>query len=193
MGSAIPFVPLPYLLVVVLLSETQDPLLLGLAAGAGGAIGKLTSYVLGRWGYLASGQGTRGNIDALHDVLAKYGALGVFIFAVTPLPDDIYVIPMGIIRLPFWRFFAADLAGKLVLSTGVAYLGRAYFSSITSFAGDSLPVIAAAIGATVVLSMVVMKADWVLAVRAAQQGGLRGVAKSLPEVLRLRRRGVPAA
>jgi membrane protein YqaA with SNARE-associated domain len=121
LGSAIPFVPLPYLAVVVLLSGTYDPLLLGLVAGAGGALGKVTSYLLGRAGYLVVGNKTRRSLNALHDVLVKYGMLGVFVFSATPLPDDVYVIPMGIVRLPFLRFFVANLAGKVLLSVAVAY------------------------------------------------------------------------
>lgn len=160
LGSVVPFVPLPYLVVVVLLSGSQNPLLLGLAAGAGGALGKVTSYFLGRFGYGVVGQKERGNLDALHGVLAKYGALGVFLFAVTPLPDDLYVIPMGVIRLPFWKFFAADLAGKVVLSVGVAYLGRAYFSSLDLLSGDSVAVTVAAAILTVVVSLLLMKVDW---------------------------------
>ncbi len=185
LGSVIPFIPLPYLIVVVLLSQSQDPLLLGIVAGAGGALGKLTSYFLGRFGYLAVGKETKGNLDTLHSVLAKYGALGVFVFAVTPLPDDIYIVPMGMIRLPFWRFFAADLAGKVVLSVGVAYFGRAYFSSVDSLFGDSLGVIVAAAAVTVVLSVVIMRADWALAMRIAQTRGIRGLVAGAREILRL--------
>ena len=160
LGSVIPFVPLPYLVVVVLLSQSQNPLLLGLAAGAGGAVGKMTSYFLGRFGYMVVGEKSRGNLDALHSVLEKYGALGVFLFAVTPLPDDLYVIPMGIIRLPLWKFFAANLAGKVVLSVGVAYLGRAYFESADLLSGDSLAVATVAAVLTVAVSLLLMRVDW---------------------------------
>lgn len=188
LGSAVPFLPVPYLLVVVLLSGSQNPLLLGLAAGAGGAVGKVTSYLLGRFGYFASGAETRGNVDALHSVVEKYGAVGVFIFAVSPLPDDAYVIPMGLARLPFWRFFAANLAGKLVLSVGVAYLGRAYFGTFEFVAGNSLPATVAAVGVTVVLTVALMKADWPLAVETGRTRGVTGVLAALPEILRVKRK-----
>ncbi len=188
LGSLIPFVPVPYLVVVVLLSGSKDPLLLGLAAGAGGALGKLTSYFLGRFGYLVATSGAKRNLDALHNVLSRYGALGVFIFAVTPLPDDVYVIPMGIIRLPFWRFFLANLAGKIVLSVGVAYLGRAYLSSLQFLMGDSITVTLIAVAVTVILSLLMMRADWELAIRTAKKGGLRATVIALPEILQLRKK-----
>ena len=188
LGSAIPFVPLPYLAVVVVLSGSQNPLLLGLAAGAGGAIGKVTSYFLGRFGYLAVGSQTKESLDVLHNALARYGVLGVFVFSVTPLPDDVYVVPMGIIRLPFWKFFAANLAGKIVLSVSVAYLGQALLLSMDSVVGDSSVVVVTAGVATLILSLVVIRADWTMAIRIAQARGIRGLVADLPEVLRFRKK-----
>ena len=187
-GSAIPFVPLPYLAVVVVLSGSQNPLLLGLAAGAGGALGKVTSYFLGRFGYLAVGSQTKESLDVLHNALARYGVLGVFVFSVTPLPDDVYVVPMGIIRLPFWKFFAANLAGKIVLSVSVAYLGQALLLSMDSVVGDSSVVVVTAGVATLILSLVVIRADWTMAIRIAQARGIRGLVADLPEVLRFRKK-----
>ena len=188
LGSAVPFLPLPYLVVVVFLSGTQNPLLLGVVAGAGGAIGKLTSYFLGRFGYFASGRETRKGLDTLHDVIEKYGAVGVFVFAVTPLPDDVYIIPMGIARLPFWKFFMADLAGKIVLSVGIAYFGRAYLGSLDSLAGGSLVPVVLGILLTILVSVMVIRADWVLAVTTVQTRGFRGLAADLPVILRLKKK-----
>ena len=186
LGSAIPFVPLPYLAIVVLLSNNNDPLLLGLVAGAGGALGKVTSYVLGRIGYLTAGEKNKKNLNAIHGLMAKYGMLGVFIFAVTPLPDDVYVIPMGIVRLPFWRFFGANLAGKVLLSVTVAYLGRAYFSTLSLlFGGESLLVLVLVIASTVILSIAIMRSDWALAIEITRTKGIRALLSNLRQVLRI--------
>ena len=51
LGSLVPFLPVPYLVVVILLSSKLDPLTLGVLAGIGGSLGKITSYILGRSGY----------------------------------------------------------------------------------------------------------------------------------------------
>jgi membrane protein YqaA with SNARE-associated domain len=98
LGSVIPFTPIPYLFVVVLLSDVVEPWILGLAAGLGGSFGKITSYMLGRLGYRFLGQESRRRMDALRELIGKYGDVGVFIFALTPLPDDIYLIPAGMVR-----------------------------------------------------------------------------------------------
>ena len=185
LGSAVPFLPLPYLAVVVILSSTLDPLWLGVFAGIGGAIGKVTSYLLGRGGYVLTNEETRRNLDALHGFMAKYGAFGVFFFSITPLPDDVYIVPMGMIKLPFWRFFTANLAGKITLSVFVAYASRAYFSEVsTLFGGESTLALIAAISVTVILSLILLRADWILAVRVAKARGLAGLIRSFPAILR---------
>lgn len=188
LGSVVPFVPLPYLAVVVLMSGTYNPLLLGLAAGAGGAVGKVTSYALGRLGYLAAGEESKKSLESIHSVVAKYGMLGVFVFALTPLPDDVYVIPMGVVKLPFWRFFVANLAGKLLLSVSVAYLGSAYFSVASALlGGGSILGLGLAAIATIVVSYAVVRCDWMLAIEVMHREGTRGLWRNLPRIARLRR------
>jgi membrane protein YqaA with SNARE-associated domain len=187
-GSVIPFLPVPYLIVVVLLSGSLDPITLGVVAGLGGAIGKATSYFLGRSGYLASGPGTKRRLEFLGRFTRKYGALGVFIFAVTPLPDDIYLVPMGMVKFPFWRFMLATVLGKVILSTAVAYFGRGYFQLARFYIGtDDVATAAVVVVLTVVLTALLARADGELAYADYQGGGARAILADLRGVLRLRR------
>lgn len=187
-GSVIPFVPVPYLFVVVLLSGRLDPLMLGVAAGFGGALGKTTSYLLGRWGYSIAGSGTRRNLEFLGKFVGRYGDLGVFVFAVTPLPDDIYMIPIGMLRFPFWRFIIANTLGKVVLSTAVAYFGYAFLHAAGLYAGaDSLTSVAALIILTIAVTFLLARADWEIAYRRYKSDGIPGVISGIREILRLRR------
>ncbi|MEM1977565.1 MAG: VTT domain-containing protein, partial [Candidatus Caldarchaeum sp.] len=137
LGSVLPFVPIPYLFVVVLLSDTVDPLLLGIVSGLGGSLGKITSYALGRMGYRFLGETRQRRMDALREIIGKYGVIGVFVFALTPLPDDVYIIPAGMVRLNFWRFLLANTLGKIILATLVAVLGRTYFEDARILLGES--------------------------------------------------------
>src|SRR5438132_3974206 len=66
LGSAVPFLPFSNLLVVVLLSNIVDPHQLGLLAGLGGSLGKVTSYLLGRSGYELSQTESHSNIVFFH-------------------------------------------------------------------------------------------------------------------------------
>lgn len=188
-GSLVPFVPVSYLFVVVLLSGRLDPLLLGVAAGFGGALGKTTSYLLGRWGYSIAAPGTRRNLEFLGKFVGKYGDLGVFVFAVTPLPDDIYMIPIGMLKFPFWRFIVASALGKVVLSTAVAYFGYAFLQATERYAGaESLTSIAALVVITVAVMFLLARADWETAYRMYKSDGAAGVVSGIREILRLKRR-----
>ncbi len=44
----------------------------------------------------------------------KYGPATIFLFALTPLPDDLLFIPLGVMRYPFWKAFIPALFGKML-------------------------------------------------------------------------------
>ena len=186
-GSLVPFLPLPYLFVVVLLSNSLDPMLLGLVSGIGGAIGKLTSYALGRAGYRLLGEARKKRMDSLRELLGRYGDLAVFAFALTPLPDDVYYIPAGMIKMPLWRFMLANTAGKILLAIFVAYTGGLYFTLLESTLGDTMGMVIA-IAALAVITALVLRTDWEKVLIHLRSGGVREVVKNLDEILGLRRR-----
>lgn len=188
LGSLIPFLPVPYLFVVVLLSDTIDPLILGLVAGVGGSLGKITSYTLGRLGYRFLGQDSKNRMDALREIIGKYGDLGVFVFALTPLPDDVYIIPAGMIKLSFTRFLIANTLGKILLATAVAYLGRTYFHYTAILLGESsLISVILAIVAMTVITIILLRVDWELALKLVRESGWRGVFKNLGLLMQFNR------
>ncbi|MCS6770308.1 MAG: VTT domain-containing protein [Candidatus Caldarchaeum sp.] len=188
LGSLVPFLPVPYLFVVVLLSETVDPLILGLAAGLGGSLGKITSYTLGRLGYRFLGQESKNRMDALREIIGRYGEVGVFVFALTPLPDDVYIIPAGIIKLSFTRFLIANTLGKIILSTAVAYLGRTYFHYATIFLGEAnWTSVVFAVAAMTVITIILLRVDWELALKVMRESGWRGVFKNLGALINMSR------
>lgn len=186
-GSLVPFLPLPYLFVVVLLSNSLDPMLLGLVSGIGGAIGKLTSYALGRAGYRLLGEARKKQMDSLRELLGRYGDLAVFAFALTPLPDDVYYIPAGMIKMPLWRFMLANTAGKVLLAIFVAYTGGLYFTLFESTLGDTMGMVIA-IAALAVITALVLRTDWEKVLIHLRSGGVKEVVKNLDEILGLRRR-----
>ncbi len=184
LGSLVPFLPVPYLIVVVLLSGTLDPLTLGLVAGVGGALGKTTSYLLGRSGYMMSGERTKKNLRFLGGFVRRYGALGVFVFAVTPLPDDLYLVPLGMLRYPFWRLMAVNTAGKVILSTALAYFGRQYFQLAQLYLGtDELVSALIILVVTLAFTVLLARVDWEAAHGIYKEQGITGVLRRFGEVL----------
>lgn len=180
-GSLIPFLPVPYLLPIVLMSKTLDPLILGIAAGVGGALGKMTSYALGRFGRRLLSDERRRKMNSLGNAIGKYGALAVFLFALTPLPDDIIYIPVGLTGLGLLKFMIANMLGKIVLSWIVAYAGRLYFDVAGLLLGKegSFEAVAVAIVAMLIITVLLLKVDWEKVVEASRTRGVLGAIKEM--------------
>jgi len=189
LGSLVPFLPFPNLLVVILLSKILDPLQLGLLGGIGGSLGKVTSYLLGRSGYGLSKTETRSNLDVVRGFLVRYGTLGIFILAVTPLRDEVYAIPMGMLNFPFLRFLIANTLGKVVLYTAVAYLGRYFLATLVIFLGEGEVIVTIfAFIFTIATTVLLRRANWKLALEVYKKSGLRGVISSLPHLFSSKKR-----
>ena len=181
LGSLIPFLPVPYLIPIVLMSKTLDPLLLGILAGIGGAIGKLTSYGLGRFGRRLLKEERRKKMTALGRAIGKYGALAVFLFALTPLPDDIIYIPIGLAGFDLIKFMFANALGKIILSWIVAYGGRLYFDLVGLFLGQGEGLVATFIAliAMIIITILLLRVDWEEVMRSAERSGFIGAIKSM--------------
>ncbi|MCS7136419.1 MAG: VTT domain-containing protein [Nitrososphaerota archaeon] len=187
MGSLIPFLPLPYLFPIVLLSMRLDPFFIGVLSGLGGSLGKITSYIVGRFWRKFVSQNSKKNLDFFRSVIDKYGAIAVFLFALTPLPDDIVYIPMGIIGYGFLKFMMANCAGKIVLAVFVSYVGRYYKELMDMFIGESMSMLSILIAVIVMIffSIVLFKMDWQKFVITFRQKGWRGVLTELPKLIGL--------
>ena len=58
----------------------------------------------------------KGKMIPLQRLLGRYGAIGAFIAAVSPIPDDIVYIPLGLAKYSPWKFAIATFLGKFVLN-----------------------------------------------------------------------------
>ena len=181
LGSLIPFLPVPYLIPIVLMSKTLDPLLLGILAGIGGAIGKLTSYGLGRFGRRLLKEERRRKMTILGRAIGKYGALAVFLFALTPLPDDIIYIPIGLAGFDLIKFMFANALGKIILSWIVAYGGRLYFDLAGIFLGQGggLTATFIALIAMIIITIFLLRIDWEEVMKSAERSGFMAAIKSM--------------
>lgn len=120
-SNATIILPVPGVIIILALGATLSPILVGLSAGVGAAVGEMTAYMVG-----LSGRGLVENrrlYDRLVEWLNKWGVLTVFIFALTPLPFDLLGIVAGVLRFPLWKFFIACWLGKTVQNIIVAYAG----------------------------------------------------------------------
>lgn len=138
-GNTTIFIPFPYTAFVFIMTSQLglDPLLLGLISGLGAAIGELSSYALGAGGgrYLES-HGYSKRFSSLHTFLLEHRRLVplvIYLFAASPLPDDIIMVPLGIIRYGLMRTLVPCFLGKTTLLIIIGYFG-----SFLSGLGESL-------------------------------------------------------
>ncbi len=134
MGNASIFFPIPSFVVVFAFASVLNPWLLGLAAGAGAALGEMTGYGLGRGG--------REVLEKRHGKWFRKAEKwaqnrGVFpviiLFAATPLPSDIIGAFCGMVEYSVKKFLAATFIGKTILHMIIAWAGFYGMQYILSF------------------------------------------------------------
>ena len=115
--------PSPGWAAVIAMSAYLDPLLIGIAAGTGAAIGELTGYF--------AGKGARDMLNnhvkqskKIHELVKKYGAPGIFILSFIPNPlFDIAGIAAGSVKMHWLKFLMACALGRVLRYTLLAIAG----------------------------------------------------------------------
>ncbi|MEM4187852.1 MAG: VTT domain-containing protein [Candidatus Hadarchaeum sp.] len=168
-GTSSIIIPIPYTVVLLAISPAFEPILFTLAAGAGSAAGEMVGYLLGFLGRNMLGERRRSQMDAMLRIFRRFGPIAVFVFALTPLPDDLIFIPLGLMRYSPWRTLAACVAGKFTMVFIIGVVGKA----VGELSGD-LPLTVLISLLLVLIIIVIFKIDWVkLAEKYAPTSGQR--------------------
>jgi len=116
LSSATIVLPAPSLLLVIAMGSAFPPLLVGLAAGAGEALGELTGYAAGFGGRaLIENEEVYGRLVAW---MQRRGGITIFVLSVIPNPVfDLAGIAAGSLRYPLWRFLLFCWMGKTIKTT----------------------------------------------------------------------------
>jgi len=120
--NATVFLPAPGVAIVFAMGAVFNPLFVGIAAGAGGALGELSGYLAG-----FSGQAVVENSKLyarLSGWVEKHGFLAILILAAIPNPTfDIAGVAAGILKLPIHKFLLAAWIGVTFKMILFAYAG----------------------------------------------------------------------
>jgi membrane protein YqaA with SNARE-associated domain len=123
LGNATVILPAPSLAFTTALGSVLNPLLVGVAAGAGEALGEMTGYLAGISGKAIIGNRTR--YETVQGHMDRYGGWVFFALAAIPNPlFDIAGIAAGVIRFPVRKFLLSAWAGKTLKATLFAGAGR---------------------------------------------------------------------
>lgn len=157
-GAASVIIPVPttFALLGMSISKIFDPTLLAFAFGFGAAVGQLTSYAVGYAGGIITSKKHERRLNAMLTIFKRYGMIAVFIFSLTPLPDSLLFIPMGIVHYNIWKVFIAAVAGKILMSLIITHFGGVVERAFTEnwiFALVTLTLL-------ILVVIVMFKIDW---------------------------------
>jgi len=89
-----------------------------LVGGLGSALGEFTGYIVGYGTKRVADERNSEilkNIDGFGKIILQNKRrvpIYIFLFALTPLPDDILFLPLGMLRYPFWKSIIPAWLGK---------------------------------------------------------------------------------
>ena len=160
-GSVSVVFPVPYTIVIYFMGAVLNPVFIAISSGLGSALGEFSGYTLGYYGRAVVSEERRRKMNYMVKLFDRYGPAAIFFFALTPLPDDLLFIPLGVMRYPFWKAFIPALLGKTVMSFVLAYAGQQSIELIEKvFGGSGLLGTGITIALLVVIIVAMIKIDW---------------------------------
>lgn len=160
-GSVSIIFPVPYTLVIFFLGGMLDPFFVAITGGLGAALGEFSGYALGYYGRKVVSEERRRKMDYMLRIFGRYGSVTIFLFALTPLPDDLLFIPLGVMRYPFLKAFIPALLGKMLMTFILAYSGQQSIEFIrTLFGGSEWIGILITIILLILVIVAIIRIDW---------------------------------
>ncbi|MCS6772534.1 MAG: VTT domain-containing protein [Thermoflexales bacterium] len=121
LGNATVLIPAPVFVMACAAGPLYGFVSSGLVAGAGAALGEMTSYMAGYGGTAILPQGAR--YQRLHQLMERYGPLAIFILSAVPNPlFDVGGVIAGMLRMPAHWYLAAAFLGKALRLTLIAFV-----------------------------------------------------------------------
>lgn len=139
-ASATIILPAPGIAVVIAMGTALDPVLLGIVAGMGSAVGELSGYLAGASGRALIPSSRRAQFEQLHRLTDRYGAALLFGLAAIPFPlFDFAGIIAGMLKMRIATFLATVAAGKSIKYVIMILLGAGpllYLQELVSMLGS---------------------------------------------------------
>ncbi len=170
-GSIIVFIPVPYfpILISSALNKDFDPNLIALSSALGAVLAKIIIFIASYYGRNILSTKTKTKMQPLQKLLSKYGGIGAFLAALTPIPDDLVYIPLGLAKYSAKKFAIATFLGKFILGEvivwGTVFLGRPIMEEVLSVSDGSNQLSTIVVTALTVVFLILVlyftfKVDW---------------------------------
>jgi uncharacterized membrane protein YdjX (TVP38/TMEM64 family) len=126
------FLPVPGIVLIFALGAVYNPVLVGLAAGAGSALGEITGYLLGLSGQIAVEDNR--TYQRLEGWMRRRGSIAIFVLSFVPNPFfDVAGAAAGVLRYPWWKFIFFCFLGKTPRNMLVAFAGKYTLEGVLDF------------------------------------------------------------
>ena len=123
LASIIPLIPVPYfpILFTAGIDQNLDPHLISLSSATGAVIAKSIIFYGSYYGRNILSSKTKKRMLPLQKLLSKYGGAGAFTAALTPIPDDLVYIPLGLSKYNPAKFAIATFTGKFIQTEFIVF------------------------------------------------------------------------
>ncbi len=165
-GAATIFVVIPYpAIILILVSAGLNIWLLAFLAGLGAGLGEITSYLIGYGSGRMADRHYSERFEGVRKIIEKKPKLVpalIFLFGLTPLPDDIIFIPLGFVRYSFRKAFIPGFLGKLSMLLIVCFFGQQILDlfNIEAFGTSGIGGQIITLVLTVAIMYAVLKINW---------------------------------
>ena len=166
LGSLFPFVPGPYIIPVALLSLVKNPWLVAFFATVGSVLAKFLIFRASFLGGRLINDRTQTRMKPLKRFVLRYGSIAAFVAAVTPIPDDVVYIPLGVAKFSPWKFLIITFSGKFIITSIIAWSSRlsipfvGFLSNIVDNPVSAAAVVITFFAVVALIIYTVFKADW---------------------------------
>jgi membrane protein YqaA with SNARE-associated domain len=166
-GNFTIFFPVPFTITIYVFGATLNPFLLGLVCGVGSTIGEFSAYLIGLGGRKVLDERYGDRLESAKLLVQRYGMAAIFLFALLPLPDDLILVPMGMLRYDLVKAMAAMFIGKTLMCTIVAYAGLFSYDFVMElFSAGGIIGGIASVALLVIVIVAMIKIDWTRFIKA---------------------------
>ncbi|MFH0749281.1 MAG: VTT domain-containing protein [Candidatus Bathyarchaeota archaeon] len=123
----------PWPVLIFSLGYLLNPLVVALLGATGATLGTTLYYLVGEGICKILPSKVKTYLSRGQKYLEKYGALAIFFFAVTPLPDEIMWIPVGCMKYNVRKAIIACWLGKFILMAAISFTGYYGFQQFLGF------------------------------------------------------------
>ena len=119
------FLPIPYFPVPLIasLNENLNPHIISFSGCLGAVSSKMIIFYLSYSGRNFIANKSRGKMVSLQVFLNKYGWIGAFFAAATPISGNLIYITLGLSKYKPWKFATALFAGELLYNEVIVWAG----------------------------------------------------------------------